>query len=328
MGPNRSSSPHGSEHRSSSPLSKGAPPPALSPPVPPKDRLSLPQTPQRKPVQRQKSPLSTEAFSSPAMNVPGSFPDEPQPIPETPPEGRSSKRLSSMTKILPFKTLRKSYDQTSPSDSSSSSFRPTTPGGDSVNSSPKPSLRKKVSGTFWRRTSSLSMGFTPGENGHATATSPNGTNSAHHAAITEDSRPSTPVFAEDTLPIKKRKSGTFWRRTSSLTLSQTMNAEKQGWGRRKSNDMNLNGNGNGNGTAASMDPAVITEQAEKEDQQEASPVRKISTNGRKAIPTRKPSEREPLPAPKRSYSPPPQIPAFVGGGSGLGMDEDFFKSFG
>ena len=164
-----------------------------------------------------------------------------------------------------------------------------------------------MSGSFWKRKSSLSHSFTPGQegsegNGHATK------NSADDDTIMEDSRPTTPVLAEDSpLPIKKRKSGTFWGRKSSLTLADAMNAEKQDWGRKSSTEVRdvVNGNGTMRGEPTRID-------------------RKLSDRlGRKTSESDSPQS----PPPRRSYSPPPQLPEFIGAGGGLGLGEDFFKDF-
>ena len=297
------------------PLAAGTTLPMPSPPIPPpKDRLPPPMTPQRKPVQRQKSPLSAEAFSSPVSTIPGSFPDTPSPpqglqstpystevhssntTPESTPGSKGYKRLSSMRNLLPFKMMRRSYESTSPD---TSNFRPTTPGEESVTSSGRPSLRKKMSGSFWRRKSSLGTTFVPGQEGEG-----NGHAERQDDTIMEDSRPATPALEDTPPPLKKRKSSTFWRRKSSLTLADTLNAEKQGWGSKPSESA-VNGNGNGHGYGG-------TSQME----------RKVSDRlGRKSSEPQSPHS----PPPPRSYSPPPQLPEFVGGGEGLGLGEDFFR---
>ncbi|KAL9130706.1 MAG: hypothetical protein Q9217_001185 [Psora testacea] len=287
--------------------------PAPSPPlVPPKDRLGPPMTPQRKPLQRQKSPLSSEAFSSPASDMPGAFPETPSPpaglrnaefrtaaysensTPSSSPDTRSSKRLSSMRNLLPFKVLRRSYDNPSPD---SPGPRPTTPGADSmVSSPPRPTLRNKMSGTFWKRKSSLGMSFVAGEeeqtNGH---TSRPTTNGREPDPIMEDSRPTTPIVADELSPTNKRKSGTFWRRKSSLTFAETMNAEKQGSGRKQSE-------------------SAANDKDTGDDKDEPVQIEKIL------------SETQPPPPPPKSYSPPPQLPEFIGSGGGLGLGEDLFKN--
>ena len=142
--------------------------------------------------------------------------------------------------------------------------------------------------------------------------------------IMEDSRPATPGVGDQPLQSGKqrRKSATFWRRKSSLTLGETMNAEKQAWvgggGDRNPSDVGKmqplqplqQTNGNGNGHARGTEPAThnlmgrkMSKRSEPEDEM----------------------EYQPPPSPvKRSYSPPPQLPEFVGGGGGLGLKDDFF----
>ena len=89
------------------------------------------------------------------------------------------------------------------------------------------------------------MGFAPGDDatsgaqdlasiGSPTSPRTNGFDGGDHSPIRESSRPSSPTLADNSPIMKKRKSGTFWRRTSSLTLTQTLNAERQGWNRKVS----------------------------------------------------------------------------------------------
>ena len=315
MSSNRNLPPQFGEYRPPSPLSAGKSLPMPSPPVPPaKDRLPPPMTPKRKPVQRQKSPLSAEAFSSPASTMPGAFPDTPSPAqepqnmsspstPESSPASKASKRLSSMRNLLPFKVMRRSSEPNSPD---SSSFRPTTPGQESIASSGRSSLRKKRSGSFWKRKSSLSNTFTPGQegsegSGHATR------NGVDDDTIMEDSRPATPVLVEDTpTPLKKRQSSSHWRRKSSFTSADSVNGEKHGWGGQSSTEGRVAVNGNG---TARKEPMQME--------------RKLSDQVEKMSEPESPQS----PPPMRSRSPPPQIPEFIGAGGGLGLGEDFLKGF-
>ena len=410
----RPSTPPTIERRPPSPLTTPSPGvPTLAPPAIGKAGLPPPMTPQRRPVQRQKSPLSAEAFSSPSA-MPGAFPDAEDTTPSTQAHGkcnlrstpsqtygstadtpdstsRNSKRLSSLSKFLPMKNFRRSYDASSPQFSpvDDSQTRPKTPGGESMASSNKPSLRKRVSGTFFRRkSSSLGTGFIPGDNidsspaGErvaASPTSPRTNGFGNYDTIEEDSRPSSPTLADSNSPIgvKKRNSSTFWRRTSSLTLTQTMNAEKQGWSKRKISEGNYQtANGNSrprlsedilggvssntrsfwgpnrqsqdhtNGSDIYADENVAERQrsvAERQKQARPQPrqddiskeeeTKKLERNlseKLQILPKRKFSDRKPLPAvpapPPRKHSPPPQIPDFVGGGSGLGLD-DWLQGF-
>lgn len=224
----------------------------------------------------------------------------------------------------------------SPQSQSSSGFRPTTPGADSIASSAgRPSLRKKMSGSFWKRKSSLGQtSFVPGDDGqirHET----HGTNGVEDDTILEDSRPTTPALIEES-PPRSRKSGTFWRRKSSLTLGQTMEAAKQGWGGENKNTAEgvrpgtravsgpaafgstVNGNGNGSGTANRLTgmQRINTKQSEQQRAEDLSPVDTETMTPTTTI------------SPVRTYSPPPQLPEFVGGGGGLGLDDDFFAKIG
>ena len=146
----------------------------------------------------------------------------------------------------------------------------------------------------------------PGQEGEGNGHAEKGT--AQEDTIMEDSRPATPALEDTPSPLTKRKSSTFWRRKSSLTLADTFNAEKQGWGSKLSEGaVNGNGNGNGNGHGYGQ-PAQVE--------------RKVSDRlGRKVSEPQSPQS----PPPRRSYSPPPQLPEFVGGGEGLGLGEDMFR---
>lgn len=359
-----------------SPLAAGA---SMPPPTPPKDRLPPPMTPTRKPVLRQKSPLSSEAFSyerntpepvtTSASAMPGAFPNTPSPGPATglssagqsnatayaDPQDRNTipngkrnagKRVSSFRNFLPFKSLRRSYGSTSPETSpkvhqerpsTSMSLRPTTPGADSMASGDtRPSLRHKVSGTFWKRKSSLGMmggsdkqseqasTDTTNGDGSTLAASPvsaraNGTNGSFvndehtlHEGSGEEAlgksstqeRPDTPKHDDQaSVSPKQRKSGTFWRRTSSLTLDATVGMEKAGWAfggaRKASLDVN------GSAPRQELNNAhTHVESAASSPQDESTTIMEVPIVLR------------------RSHSPPPQLPAFVGGGAGLG---DLFK---
>ena len=362
-----------------SPLAAGA---AMPPPTPPKDRLPPPMTPTRKPVLRQKSPLSSEAFSSiqqapdntstPGSVMPGAFPNTPSPAPAaglpsggqvnaiayagnpSPSQQNSTnnrknagKRSSSFRNFLPFKALRRSYGNSSTESSpqsnpgrpsTSMSFRPTTPGADSmVSGDPQPTLKHKASASFWRRKSSLGMlGFGSNTQQEQTAPNTNGDSSMHttspvsartnglngsilndgstlHEDDGEDDirgstahdRPETPRIDEESSGSPKhRKSGTFWRRTSSLTLNTAVGTEKGGWGL--------------GGRKPSMDVNRGTQQQEKNEEEPSiiSPV--TSEESRTATTMEVPIVL------RKSPTPPPQLPPFVGGGGGLGLG-DLFK---
>lgn len=111
----------------------------------------------------------------------------------------------------------------------------------------------------------------------------------------------TPAPDSDFPAVKKRKSGTFWRRKSSLGLGTSL-GENGGTG------MGQNSSPNTNGEHSMMDrgrgeDAVINGQGNGESPT-SDEMSKIQST--------------------RSASPPPQIPMFVGGGIGLG-GEDLFK---
>lgn len=278
--------------------------------------MPKPMTPQRKPVLRQKSPLSNETyFASPASNMPGTFPSTPPAAspttgmpnaqfstvayattssPST--NSKSPKRPSSIRNFLSFKALRRSYDNTSPD---ASGYRPSSPSTESTTSSLRPSLNKKSSGSFWKRKSSMGMTFgKEGESGDG-PTSP-GLNNDTVLEEEGEGRSPTPGPGSDFPTMKKRKSGTFWRRKSSATLASTIDANGDtGVGQNSNAIGTTNGEQNGiNGRHA--------EDAVMRGQENETPLSEI-----KMVPT-------------RSWSPPPQIPDFVGGGAGLGAD-DMFK---
>ncbi|KAL8902578.1 MAG: hypothetical protein Q9207_004579 [Kuettlingeria erythrocarpa] len=240
----------------SDPLTNGTsiPAPESSPP-PPQEAAMRPATPSQ-----QQAPLSDAAYNqhlttaaSPPM--PGSFPgDEYSPYGEPPsqassklqrmgyqasasaspspyatssqPSTKSPRRPSSVFRLLP--SFKRSYnDRTSSSADSFASGRPQTPSGESVmgslaDSSGDISLKKKKSGTFWgRRKSSLS---------HMTATEEAVTQNGHTTGFPTQQRTVSgtgnsgeAVYdGEEEFPprLKKKKSMTFWRRTSSMGLDR------------------------------------------------------------------------------------------------------------
>ena len=270
--------------------------------------MSHPITPNSKPVERQKSPLSNEAyFSSPASTMPGSFPTTPpasspsQNPNDTPSPNSKSPRRPSVRNLLSFKALRRSYDNVSLGS------RPASAGGQSLTASLPPTLNKKRSGTFWRRKSSLGMNF-----GEDTPSSPTST-VPRDESVAEEQRPMTSAPEEDNPRAQRRKSGTFWRRKSSLNLN-TAFAAMNG----KENQPQ-NGGLNGGTTAINSDHAnegqngMLNGNHEKEEE---------TTMEDAETENSLPEIDEPLPP--RTYSPPPQLPEFVGGGGGLG-GEDMFK---
>ncbi|KAL6718248.1 hypothetical protein ACLMJK_004336 [Lecanora helva] len=306
--------------------SSTGPPVAPFPPVKAPAVAPLPLTPQRKPVLRQKSPLSNEPyFASPASSMPGTFPSTPPPVspstgmqpaqfsttvsasgssPST--TSKSPKRPSSVRNLLSFKALRRSSNHTSPD---THGFRPTSPSAESTLSSSQPSLSKKRSGTFWRRKSSLGMTF--GKEGEIDEMSSNpgiGTETVPEEASSTVSP--TPNAENDFPTVKKRKSGTFWRRKSSLGMASAMDPTRASGEAQREHT---------NGLLNSRQSTVNAGHSSRDAQQNHlySNQGANGTNGHSGT-------EKPLPdMPTRSWSPPPQLPAFIGGGAGLG--EDLFK---
>ena len=282
-------------------------------------------TPQRKPVLRQKSPLSNEPyFASPASSMPGTFPTTPpaaspsagvQPaqftttVSATPSSSssttKSPKRPSSVRTLLSFKALRRSSDHTSPIPQGN---RPQSPSTESTISNFQPSLNKKRSGSFWRRKSSLGMTF--GKEGEDDTASASPGLSGETVMEEENSdRAPTPAPSGDFPSMKKRKSGTFWRRKSSLNMATAFDGNEEG---------GLNRNGSTNGATAGKRSIAsdrrIEEYGVTGHHENRAP---LATNGNGTSPMTGIT-------PTRTWSPPPQLPEFVGGGGGLG-GEDLFK---
>lgn len=294
---------------------------ALPPVPPPKDpQMTHPITPKRKPVERQKSPLSNEAyFSSPATIMPGAFPttppaSSPQQTADynasaaasnhTPsPASRSPKRPSSVRNFLSFKALRRSHDNAS---LNSQNDRPISAGGESMTSSLRPSLNKKRSGSFWRRKSSLGMNF--GDYSPASPTSP----VTKGESVADEDGPRSPAPVEEIQDLPKRKSGTFWRRKSSLNLSSAF-AATDGKGNQSPN---AGSNGESTATGGNTDGGQNSMTNGRHEGEEDATAEDLDTE--------KPLPEIVEPLWPRSYSPPPQLPLFVGGGGGLG-GEDIFK---
>lgn len=280
-----------------------------------------PITPKRKPVERQKSPLSKEAYyPSPASIMPGAFPTTPpasSPSQNTEymasptisnnmpsPTSKSPKRPSSVRNFLSFKALRRSYDNAS---LNSQNDRPESAGGASMTSSLRPSLHKKRSGTFWRRKSSLGMVY-----GEDTSASPTST-ATRGESVVDEKRPLTPAPEDEIQSMPKRKSGTFWRRKSSLNLSNAFAAMNG----KENQPQNAGSNGGSNGATGDNTNGEQNGLTNgKHEGEEDVTMEDLDTE------QSLPESEEPLPP--RSYSPPPQLPMFVGGGGGLG-GEDMFK---
>ena len=240
-------------------LTNGTSIPAPPPPtLPPKDDgIMAPPPPIVDKNNNAEGPEYTPSFSSTSSPpMPGTFPiDENQEntaIPQTPPKlkkmgyqasasaspspyaspsqpsssSKSPRRPSSVFRLL---NLKRSFnDRASSSSESFSTGRPQTPGAESMlgslaDSGTGGSLRKKKSGSFWgRRKSSLSHVTGADEmgqsNGHGPTKQREISSSSGYgsgkAAIDED---------EEFPPrLKKKKSLTFWRRSSSLGLDRVM----------------------------------------------------------------------------------------------------------
>ncbi|KAL8707069.1 MAG: hypothetical protein Q9225_007842 [Loekoesia sp. 1 TL-2023] len=239
-------------------LTNGTSIPARDPPSPPpKDITMRPSTPSQ---QQEQVPLSDATYnryfpSATSPSMPGTFPNDDSPTQNVPSQtssklqkmgyeasasaspspyapssqpsasSRSPQRPSSVFRLLPFK--RSFNHRTSSSADSISSGRPQTPGADSIvaslaDSGAERSLKKKKSGSFWgRRKSSLSFVTGAEEVGRQ-----NGNNSAslRQKTVSNGSGSGEPGYdGEEEFPprLKKKKSLTFWRRTSSLGVDKT-----------------------------------------------------------------------------------------------------------
>lgn len=134
------------------------------------------------------------------------------------------------------------------------------------------------------------------------------TPSANHELGEEEAKTPTPGSSNGFLTVSKRKSGTFWRRSSSLGLATAFGANGVTGGGQ---------NGATNGTNGTMNGAHTEMNGHKED------IKDISVDeqeNEKPLPLSPTLDLEK----QRSWSPPPQLPAFIGGGGSLGA-EDLFK---
>ena len=159
----------------------------------------------------------------------------------------------------------------------------------------------------------------------------------------------SPAPEEDMPRVQKRKSGTFWRRKSSLNLAgafsgmngkqnQPQNVENMNGGSTVATDANTNGGQNGmtNGKHKAEEDVTMEDVDRERSQTERSQTEKSQTERsqtERSQTERSQTERSQTerslsefdePLPRRSWSPPPQLPAFVGGGGGIG-GEDLFK---
>ena len=122
----------------------------------------------------------------------------------------------------------------------------------------------------------------------------------------EEAKSPTPRPESAYPTVEKRKSGTFWRRRSSMGLAAAFGAN----GANGSTGGGQNGATNGNGT---MNGGYNATNGHKED------ITVDEQENEKPLPLSPGSDLEK----QRSWSPPPQLPAFIGGGGSLGGEELF-----
>ena len=170
-------------------------------------------------------------------------------------------------------------------------------GRSSVSSSP--SLNKKKSGSFWKRKSSLGMSFPVGDDTDERPSTPSAINDIRDGqAILPPARPGSAYPT-----MEKRKSDTFWRRRSSMGLAAAFGANGSTGGQNGNGATNGTMNGGHTGTNGHKEDITVDEQENE-----------------KPLPLSPTSDLEK----QRSWTPPPQLPAFIGGGGSLG-GEDLFK---
>ena len=120
----------------------------------------------------------------------------------------------------------------------------------------------------------------------------------------EEAKTPTPGSAHGFPTVGKRRSGTFWKRSSSLGLATAFGAN------------GVTGGGQNGATNGSMNGGHTEMNGHKED------IKDISVDeeeNEKPLPLSPTSDLEK----QRSWSPPPQLPAFIGGGGSLGGEELF-----
>lgn len=127
-------------------------------------------------------------------------------------------------------------------------------------------------------------------------------------------RSPTPAPGSDFPTVRKRKSGTFWRRKSSLGMASAFGAN---------GDPEIRENGTTNGVTSSGSNVINGKQNGVSGEQNGM---NSDYDGRTSMAEQE--NEKPLPdiaiASTRSWSPPPQLPELIGGGGGLG-GEDLFK---
>lgn len=148
--------------------------------------------------------------------------------------------------------------------------------------------------------------------GEDTSASPTST-ATRGESVVDEKRPLTPAPEDEIQSMPKRKSGTFWRRKSSLNLSNAFAAMNG----KENQPQNAGSNGGSNGATGDNTNGEQNGLTNgKHEGEEDVTMEDLDTE------QSLPESEEPLPP--RSYSPPPQLPMFVGGGGGLG-GEDMFK---
>lgn len=132
-------------------------------------------------------------------------------------------------------------------------------------------------------------------------------------SVVEEERSMSPTPDDEIQGAPKRKSGTFWKRKSILNMSNAFAGidgkenQPQNGGLNGGSIGANGGNKNEGQNGMANGKHKVEEDVSMEDMDTEGPL---------------PDIEEPLP--RRSWSPPPQLPVFVGGGGGLG-GEDLFK---
>ncbi|KAL9036816.1 MAG: hypothetical protein Q9180_004077 [Flavoplaca navasiana] len=202
--------------------------PATSTTSPTIDSNDSPPPPPQQSSKLKKMGYEVSASASQSPYTPSNNPPTPSP-----------RRPSGVFRLLPFKR-RHDETRTSTSHDSISSPRPQTPGAESVmgtlaDGESNPSLKKKKSGSFWgRRKSSLNYmvgaeGLSVQQrqqrngNGNPATSSMRGQRAVSSGSAAGDGGEAVlEGWEEEEFPprLKKKKSLTFWRRTSSLGLDR------------------------------------------------------------------------------------------------------------
>lgn len=145
------------------------------------------------------------------------------------------------------------------------------------------------------------MSFPAEEDQGARPSTPNATGGLGE----ERAKTPTPGSGNGFPTVSKRKSGTFWRRSSSLGLATAFGAN------------GVTGGGQNGATNGFMNGGHTEMNGHKE---EIKDIAVDEQENEKPLPLSPTLDLEK----QRSWSPPPQLPAFIGGGGSLG-GEDLFK---